>query len=86
MLTNVVVAMRKIRLDLEEDAGSNFPEEVSRELLVLYDILKALEFNIFVMADVLGEQGLSFVQEYTNTPLGLTVNESVLPLLAQPTQ
>ncbi|MCB0122829.1 MAG: hypothetical protein KDE58_11330 [Caldilineaceae bacterium] len=74
MLTNVVVAIRKIRMDLEEDAGENFPTDVSRELLVLYDILKALEFNIFIIEDALGEIGYRFVTTYTSTPLAIRVN------------
>lgn len=65
-----IVALRQLRQELQEDAGLQFPQDVSREMLVLYDICKSLNLNIFQCKDVLGEPGWQYVHRYINTPGG----------------
>ena len=63
-----VIALRQLRMELQEDAGSNFPNDVHKELLVLYDVCKSLDLNIFQAREVLGETGWQSVTDYINSP------------------
>ncbi|MCB0143402.1 MAG: hypothetical protein KDE50_26120 [Caldilineaceae bacterium] len=69
-------ALRSLRLELEEEAGESFPQSVITELLVLRDICKKLELNIFQCQEVIGEQGWNYVNAYIDTPIGSPVDWS----------
>ena len=60
-------ALRKLRKAWQEDAGDVFPEAVLTQLLVLYDVCKGLELNIFQIEDVLGRAGWQGIKDYLNT-------------------
>lgn len=60
-------ALCKLRADLQEDAGDDFPDDVLRELLVINDIANSLGLNVFQRQEVLGDKGYAFVQEFLNT-------------------
>lgn len=85
MFTNLrgVFALRQLRMELQEDAGSNFPNGVRTELLVLYDVCKSLDLNIFQAREVLGETGWQSVTDYINSPACESVDfEQVEQLLS----
>ena len=65
------VALEKLRMQLEEDAGADFPHDVGTELLVLYDVCRVLELSFFNTQEVLGEKGWAFVRAEINTPVGM---------------
>lgn len=69
MLTSVagVCALRKLRRELQDDAGDDFPEAVLTELLVLYDVCKSLDLNVFQIEDILGQTAWEGVREYLDT-------------------
>jgi len=62
-----ICALRKLRKAWQEDAGDVFPEAVLTQLLVLYDVCKGLELNIFQIEDVLGRAGWQGIRDYLNT-------------------
>lgn len=59
--------LRSFRKAWQEDAGDAFPEAVLTELLVLYDVCKGLELNIFQIEDVLGQIGWQGIKDYFDT-------------------
>ena len=61
-------SLRQLRIELQEDAGKSYPNGVLRELLVLYDVCRCLELNIFLAKQIMGEVGWSYVVEYINQP------------------
>ncbi|MEZ4682053.1 MAG: hypothetical protein R2932_48390 [Caldilineaceae bacterium] len=63
----VVCALRKLRLAWQEDAGDTFPQAVLTELLVLYDVGKLLDLNIFQLNDVLGDEAHASIKQHLNT-------------------
>jgi len=63
-----VIALRQFRMELQENAGDEFPEDVLTELLVLHDICKYLGLNIFQAKEVLGEKGWHCVMVFINAP------------------
>ena len=63
-----VNALRNLRRELQDNAGSDFPNGVMTELLVLYDVCKTLDLNLSNAEDVLGETGLDAVSNYINSP------------------
>lgn len=65
-----VVALTSLRKEWQKDAREEFPEGLSNQLLVLYDVCKLLELNIFQTQEVLSESGWRYVTTYINTPLG----------------
>lgn len=71
MLTSVagVCALRKLRRELQEDAGDDFPEAVLSELLVLYDVCKGLELNVFQIEDILGQTAWEGIKEFLDTSI-----------------
>lgn len=73
-----VTALRSLRQELQEDAGEDFPQSVLTELLVLRDVCKKLDLNVFQCQDVLGEPGWEYVKRYIDTPIGMPVNDSDL--------
>lgn len=62
-------ALRQLRRDLQDDAGLDFPQATHTEMLVLYDVCKSLDFNLFQCQDVLGEIGWRYVHAYLQTPV-----------------
>ncbi|MEZ4861227.1 MAG: hypothetical protein R3C14_07970 [Caldilineaceae bacterium] len=62
-------ALRKLRQELQDDAGVEFPQAIHTEMLVLYDVCRCLDFNLFQCKAVLGEMGW----RYINTYLGMHV-------------
>lgn len=75
MLTSFegVKALRSLRLELQEDAGEDFPQSVLTELLVLRDVCKKLGLNIFQCQDVLSERGWTYVNRYLDTRVTISV-------------
>lgn len=61
-----ILALRKLRQELQEEAGLDFPKGVIQEMLVLYDVCKYLELNLFQCKEVLGEFGWKSIHEYIN--------------------
>ena len=59
-----IQSLRQLRRDLQDEAGLSFPQAVHIELLVLYDVCRCLEFNIFQCKEVLGEVGWAYVNGY----------------------
>lgn len=68
-----IIALRSLRHEWQQDAGEHFPQAVLIELLVLRDICKKLDLNIFQCQDVLGEEGWGYVNAYINMPIGVPV-------------
>jgi len=64
-----VVALRTLRIELQEDAGLEFPQGILTELLVLHDVCKKLDLTIFQAREVLGEIGWRYIQHYLSTPV-----------------
>ena len=62
-------ALQQLRIDLQESAGFDFPQGCLKELLVLYDVCKYLDLNIFQAQDVLGVHGYASVADYINQPV-----------------
>jgi hypothetical protein len=57
-------ALRQLRRELQDNAGLNFPQEVHTEMLVLYDVCRSLDLNLFQCRDILGEVGWAYVNGY----------------------
>lgn len=57
-------ALRQLRRDLQDDAGLNFPQALHAEILVLHDVCRCLDLNIFQCREVLGEVGCAYVNGY----------------------
>lgn len=72
--TKGAVALKQLRQQLQEDAGQDFPEDVLTELLVLHDVCKSLDLNVFQTKEVLGEAGWQGVAAYINSPACAAVN------------
>lgn len=60
-------ALRNLRKNLEEDADEDYPQDVLTELLVLYDVGKALDLTYFEIEHVLGAEGLQAVNNHLYT-------------------
>jgi hypothetical protein len=57
-------ALRQLRQEIQDDTGLAFPQAMHNEILVLYDVCKCLDLNIFQCKDVLGEVGWAYVNGY----------------------
>ena len=66
--------LQALRQELQEDAGENFPQGVMTELLVLYDVCKLLELNIFQAREVIGELAWKYITSYINSPACNSIN------------
>lgn len=66
--------LQALRQELQEDSGENFPHDVLTELLILYDVCKSLELNIFQAREVIGEVAWKHVISYLNSPACSMVN------------
>lgn len=62
------VALRQLRHQLQDSAGEDFPQGVLTELLVLHDVCRSLDLNVFQAREILGESGWRCVAEYINGP------------------
>lgn len=69
-----MIALRQLRQQLQEDAGHKFPQDTLTQLLVLYDVCKSLDLNIFQVKEVLGELGWHGVTEHLNRSACESVN------------
>ena len=65
-----VNALRQLRIDHQESAGLDFPEGCQAEMLLLYDVCKALGLNIFQSQEVLGAPAYRMVTNLINRPTG----------------
>lgn len=68
------IALKQLRQKLQEDADTEFPESVMRELLILHDVCKSLDLNVFQAKEVLGHSGWRGVVDYLNSPACNAVN------------
>lgn len=59
-----LLALRQLRRDLQDDAGLDFPRSTHIEMLVLHDVCRCLDLNIFQCREVLGEVGWAYVNGY----------------------
>ncbi|MEZ4667529.1 MAG: hypothetical protein R3E39_06385 [Anaerolineae bacterium] len=64
-----IQALQKLRIDLQETAGIEFPHAFVKELLILYDVCKYLELPIFQTREILGVHGFAYVTKYINGPV-----------------
>lgn len=60
-------ALRKMRKQLEEDAGDAFPEAVFTEILTLYDVCHALQMNVFQIREVMGNRAMVIISKHLDT-------------------
>lgn len=65
-------ALRQLRRELQDNAGLNFPQGVHAEMLVLYDVCRSLDLNLFQCRDVLGEVGWAYINGYLELRIDLT--------------
>ena len=61
-----LASLKKIRQDLQEDAGPRYPDDVMVQLLMLYDVCNGLDLNIFALRDILGTTGYQAVKDHIN--------------------
>lgn len=54
-------ALCQLRRNLQDDAGLNFPQATHKEMLILYDVCKGLDLNLFQCKEVLGEVAWRYV-------------------------
>jgi len=59
-----IFALRQLRRDLQDDADLSFPQATHTEMLVLHDVCRCLDLNIFQCREVLGEVGWAYVNGY----------------------
>lgn len=78
-----ICALRKLRKAWQEDAGDAFPKAVLTELLVLYDVCKGLELNIFQIEDVLGRTGRQGIKDYLDSTVTPTEGLTSIELRAE---
>ena len=52
---NGLLALHQLRRELQEEAGHDFPQALHTEMLVLYDVCRCLDLNIFQCREVVGE-------------------------------
>lgn len=72
--TKGTIALKRLRQELQEDAGDDFPQAVLPQLLMLRDVCKNLDLNVFQAIEVLGESGWRGVTQYINSPACETIN------------
>jgi len=72
MLTTMagIMALERLRTQLEEDAGDAFPHDVLPQLLMLYDVCRCLDLSIFHIREVLGDVGWTFLRAELDAPVG----------------
>lgn len=67
-------ALRHLRHQLQDSAGEKFPQGVLTELLVLHDVCKSLDLNVFQAREILGESGWRCVADHINAPACDAIN------------
>ncbi|CAN5384283.1 hypothetical protein BH10CHL1_BH10CHL1_45170 [soil metagenome] len=60
-------ALQRLRQEIQDDAGLEFPQALHIEMLVIYDVCKRLDFNIFQCKEVLGVIGWQYINDYLET-------------------
>ena len=70
-----LLALRQLRRDIQDNAGLDFPQATHTEVLVLYDVCKSLDLNIFQCKEILGEIGWHYINDYLETPVKLYERE-----------
>lgn len=72
MLTTMagILALENLRAQMQEDAGDAFPHDLLPQLLVLYDVCRCLQLNIFHTREVMGDIGWIFVRAHLDAPVG----------------
>ena len=65
-----MMALERLRTELQEHAGDDFPHAMLPQLLMLYDVCCYLELGIFQTREVLGEAGWAFVRAELSAPVG----------------
>lgn len=70
-----LINLQQLRQDWQEDAGFDYPGAVTTELLILYDVCKALDLNVLQAKEILGEVGFQAVNDYINAPTVISVDE-----------
>ena len=73
-----VQALRQLRFELQEDSGDAFPKDVITQLLLLYDVCRCLELNLFRSRHVLGDIGWQYVTEYIQRPTPVMIDRHVV--------
>lgn len=71
---NGLDALKHLRQAWQEDAGTAYPHDVLPQLLVLYDVCKGLDLNVFEATTVLGQVGLQAVKAHINAPACQDIN------------
>lgn len=64
-----ICALRRLRMDLQENGGDIFPSIMHTEMFMLYDVCKYLDLNIFQCKEILGEAGWRYINAYLNSPI-----------------
>jgi hypothetical protein len=67
-----LLALRQLRCDLQDDAGLDFPQATHTEMLVMYDVCRSLDLNLFQCKEVLGEVGWAYVNGYLERRVEVT--------------
>ena len=85
MMVNLkgVTALRQLRFEYQESAGMDFPGSCLSEMLLLYDVCKALELSIFQAQEVLGAPAWKMVTDHINNPAGYPTEQAWLWAHAQ---
>lgn len=65
-----MMALERLRTELQEHAGDDFPHAMLPQLLMLYDVCCYLELGTFHTREVLGEAGWAFVRAELDAPVG----------------
>jgi hypothetical protein len=71
-----MLALRQLRMELQEDAGDAFPSSVHTEMLVLYDVCKSLDLNIFQCREILGEACWAYINDYLTSAVSLPLQQT----------
>lgn len=79
MLTTMagIMALERLRTQLEEDAGDAFPHDVLPQLLMLYDVCRCLDLSIFHIREVMGDVGWAFVRAELDAPVGTPTAKAI---------
>lgn len=62
-----IKALQKLRIEIQESAGLEYPDTCLRELLVLCDVCKYLGLSTFQAKEVLGAHGYDVVTQHFNS-------------------
>lgn len=68
-----ISGLRQLRMQLEEDAGNDFPEAVLTEILTLYDVCHSLHLNVFQIREVMGNAALLGIHNHLDATVVLAV-------------